>query len=313
MLADTLTFACLQSWGKFHPIFCGLWCANEKLRGAVGRVVLVVSFILWAPAGEVLLGSSCALASEREIIQEKGGVAFGERGLQARDEKLAWAQAGEGSLPKSSGSSQSPSSVEKPTNETFAWQSLFDGKELGKWAITRFGGEGEVTIKDGAIVLGMGNPMTGITWTGEVIRDNYELELEAKRTSGIDFFATTTFPVGEQYCSFVVGGWAGTVVGLSSVNNLDASENETTQFKVFQDNRWYKIRIRVSQPKIECWINEEKIVDIKREGRKFSIRMECDLCRPLGIATWCTESMIRNIRIRRLTPQEVIDIAEGLR
>jgi hypothetical protein len=198
-------------------------------------------------------------------------------------------------------------------DQAYAWQSLFDGKTLGKWTITRFGGEGEVTVKDGTIVLGMGNPMTGITWTGEVIRDNYELELEAKRTSGIDFFATTTFPVGDSYCSFVVGGWAGTIVGLSSVDMRDASENETTKFKVFEDNRWYRIRIRVSEPKIECWIDDEKMVDIKREGRKFSIRMECDLCRPLGIATWCTESVLRNIRIRRLSPQEVTDIAEGLR
>lgn len=207
-----------------------------------------------------------------------------------------------------------PASAEAAaSDDRYKWRSLFDGKDLGKWTITRFGGEGEVTVKDGCIVLGMGNPMTGITWTGEVPRENYELELEAKRTSGIDFFATTTFPVGKEYCSFVVGGWAGTVVGLSSINLRDASENETTQFKVFQDNRWYRIRIRVSESKVECWIDDEKLVDIKREGRKFSVRMECDLCRPLGIATWCTESLIRNIRIRELTPQEVVDIAEGLR
>ncbi len=198
-------------------------------------------------------------------------------------------------------------------DQKFRWRNLFDGKELGQWVITRFGGEGEVTVQDGCIILGMGNPMTGITWTGDVPRDNYELELEAKRTSGIDFFATTTFPVGEEYCSFVVGGWAGTVVGLSSINMRDASENETTQFKVFEDNRWYRIRIRVSRPKIECWIDEEKLVDVPREGRRFSVRMECDLCRPLGIATWCTEAVIRNIRIRELTAQEVTDIAEGLR
>ncbi|MDW8077516.1 MAG: DUF1080 domain-containing protein [Thermoguttaceae bacterium] len=212
-------------------------------------------------------------------------------------------------------SKQETSSEVSPTSSEakYQWQSLFDGKELGKWAITRFGGEGEVTVKDGCIVLGMGNPMTGITWTGEVIRDNYELEIEAKRTSGIDFFATTTFPVGNEFCSFVVGGWAGTVVGLSCVDLRDASENETTQFKVFQDNRWYRIRIRVSEPKIECWIDDEKLVDIKRQGHKFTVRVECDLCRPLGIATWCTEGVIRQIRIRQLTPQEVIDIAEGLR
>ena len=28
---------------------------------------------------------------------------------------------------------------------------------------------------------------------------------------GSDFFCTTTFPVGDAFCSFVVGGWSGTV------------------------------------------------------------------------------------------------------
>ncbi|MBL7154400.1 MAG: hypothetical protein ISS79_11845, partial [Phycisphaerae bacterium] len=66
--------------------------------------------------------------------------------------------------------------------------SLFDGKSLGKWAITDFGGQGEVTVKDGAIYMEMGNDMTGINWTGPLIRMNYEITLDAMRTKGSDFF-----------------------------------------------------------------------------------------------------------------------------
>ena len=40
-----------------------------------------------------------------------------------------------------------------------------DGKTLAGWKSTEFGGEGEVSVVDGAIVLEMGNNMTGITWT----------------------------------------------------------------------------------------------------------------------------------------------------
>jgi len=192
--------------------------------------------------------------------------------------------------------------------DPYTWKSLFDGKTLGKWKVPNFGGQSEVVVKDGTIVIGMGDPMTGITWSGPVPRDNYELTLEAKRTKGIDFFATTTFPVADSECSFVVGGWGGTVVGLSCVDYYDASDNFTSQFMAFEDNRWYRIRIRVSKARIECWIDEEKMVDIARKGHKFTIRAECDLCRPLGIATWCTEGVVRNIRIRRLTPEEVAEI-----
>ncbi|MDT8302044.1 MAG: hypothetical protein RQ760_11215, partial [Sedimentisphaerales bacterium] len=40
--------------------------------------------------------------------------------------------------------------------------SLFDGKSLGQWEITDFGGQGKVYVKDGAIYMEMGNDMTGI-------------------------------------------------------------------------------------------------------------------------------------------------------
>ncbi len=196
-------------------------------------------------------------------------------------------------------------------SDPYGWKNLFDGKTLGQWKAPNFGGQAEVVVKDGAIVIGMGDPMTGITWTGPLPRDNYELALEAKRTQGIDFFATTTFPVGDSTCSFVVGGWGGTVVGLSCVDYYDASDNFTSQFMAFDDNRWYQIRIRVSKAKIECWIDDDKMVDIPREGHKFTIRAECDLCQPLGIATWCTEGVVRNIRIRKLTPEEVSEIEKS--
>ena len=49
-------------------------------------------------------------------------------------------------------------------------QSLFDGKSLDGWKKTAFGGEGEVEVEDGQIMMRAGNPMTGITWTGEVPR-----------------------------------------------------------------------------------------------------------------------------------------------
>jgi len=151
----------------------------------------------------------------------------------------------------------------------------------------------------------MGNMITGITWTGEFPKSNYEVQFEAKRTLGGDFFATTTFPVGKESCSFVVGGWAGTVVGLSCVDWYDASDNVTSDFMAFEDNRWYKIRIRVTDKEIECWIDDDQMVDLTREGHKFSIRIEVDLCQPFGICTYETEGHVRKIRMRRLKPDEV--------
>jgi hypothetical protein len=186
-----------------------------------------------------------------------------------------------------------------------AWKSLFDGKTLNGWSVPKLGSEGNVEVKDGAIVMAMGSSMTAIKWDGDVLRDNFELVLEGKRIDGCDFFCTTTFPVGKDYCSFVVGGWGGAVVGLSSIDYYDASENSTTKMVEFKDKQWYRVRIRVSNAAIQGWIDDKLLVNQPRKDHKISTRMEVDDCKPLGIATWCTIGAVRDIRVRPLTAEDI--------
>ena len=75
------------------------------------------------------------------------------------------------------------------------WLRLFDGKSLHNWHVSNFGGEGEVYVEDGQVILEMGANLTGITWTGEVPQMDYEVILEAMRVGGSDFFCGMTFPV----------------------------------------------------------------------------------------------------------------------
>lgn len=185
------------------------------------------------------------------------------------------------------------------------WKSLFDGKTLEGWKTPQFGGEGKVHVSDGAIVMEMGAMMTGITWKGTPPKNNYELALEGMRLDGCDFFCTTTFPVGKESCSLVVGGWGGSVVGLSSIDHMDASENATTKTMEFKEKEWYRIRIRVSDSAIQAWINDKAMVAQARKGHKIGIRLEVQDCVPLGVSTWCTKGAVRNIRVRPLTPDEV--------
>ena len=184
--------------------------------------------------------------------------------------------------------------------------SLFDGKTMGQWAITDFGGQGNVYVKEGAIYLEMGNDMTGINWTGPVVRMNYEISLEAKRVTGSDFFCGLTFPVGENPCSLILGGWGGEVCGLSNLDYYDAANNETTRIVTFETGRWYHVRLRVTPDKIEAWLDDEKIVDVVTTDRKIDIRPEVDLAKPLGISTWQTAGAVRNIRVKTLTDLSTI-------
>ncbi|MFZ2340533.1 MAG: DUF1080 domain-containing protein [Bacteroidales bacterium] len=174
---------------------------------------------------------------------------------------------------------------------------LFDGKSLTGWEITNFGPQGPVRVSDGTIVLGMGDGCTGITWKQEFPVDNYEVSLEAMKVEGNDFFCSMTFPVGKDPCTLIVGGWGGTVVGLSSINGMDASENETSTLRQFEKNRWYRIRLKVADGKIQAWIDDEQVVDFTIGNNTISIRPEVELSRPFGIASWHTTGALRNIRV----------------
>ncbi|OFY67994.1 MAG: hypothetical protein A2V64_01990 [Bacteroidetes bacterium RBG_13_43_22] len=177
---------------------------------------------------------------------------------------------------------------------------LFDGKTLEGWEITNFGPQGPVYVSGGEIILGMGDGCTGITWTKEFPETNYRVTLEAKRIAGNDFFCGMTFPVGKDPCSLIVGGWGGTVVGLSSINKMDASENETTSMKRFEKDHWYRICLIVKEDTIKAYIDDAEVVDFVKGDKTLSIRPEVELSKPFGIASWYTTAALRNIRLEKI-------------
>ena len=196
----------------------------------------------------------------------------------------------------------SPPVGSAPSPGAEGWIPLFNGKDLDGWEITNFGGEGTVHVLDGIIRLEMGNPLTGIHWVRDFPRDRYEISLEAMKVLGNDFFCGLTFPVGKGHASLILGGWGGGVTGLSCINGKDASENETTLYRSYQRGRWYHVRVRVDEQQVRAWVDEEKVVDVPREGRIFSVRAELRRSCPVGVANYLTVSCLRNIRRRSLVP-----------
>lgn len=184
---------------------------------------------------------------------------------------------------------------------TAASSALFDGKTLAGWEVTDFAGHGTVTVANGEIRVGLGH-MTGVTLTktNDLPRMNYEVSLEAMRVDGSDFFCGLTFPVGKDHCSFIVGGWGGGVVGLSNINSEDASQNETTKYMNFANNKWFRIRVRVVPGKIQAWIDDDPVVDVETAEKTIGLRIETESCIPLGLATWNTAAAWRNIQVKKL-------------
>ena len=172
---------------------------------------------------------------------------------------------------------------------------------LGDWDTIDFAGGGESSVTNSTLEIGTGEELTGIYWAGaELPVNNYELHMQARRTGGIDFFCGPVFPVNESHCCLIVGGWAGATVGLSNIDDQDASSNETTKLMRFEDNRWYDIRIRVLPDRIIAWIDDDCVIYQKIAGRKISLRGDTELCTPMGLCTFQTQAEIRKLTLQRI-------------
>lgn len=181
------------------------------------------------------------------------------------------------------------------------WRVLFDGTSLDGFEVTEFGGEGPVAVEDGRLVLDFGSPMTGVTWVGDPLPTvDYEVELQAARLSGTDFFCGLTFPVRDSWATLVLGGWGGALCGISSLDGFDASENETMSLLYLETGKVYRVRLRVTATRIRAWLDDEPLVDVSIEDREVGIRPEVDLSRPFGVASFATRAAIGPIRLRRL-------------
>jgi len=185
---------------------------------------------------------------------------------------------------------------------------LFDGSGMEGWEKTDFAGKGEIRIdENGSLVLEMGAELSGVRWKGktELPKIDYEVTLQAKRTMGSDFFCGLTFPFKDSHATLILGGWGGSLIGISSLDDFDASENDTGDAYVFEDNKWYDVRLRVTEAKLQVWLDDKMVIDCDLEGRKVSMRFgEIEMSVPFGICTYATTGVIRDVRIKPLSGSE---------
>lgn len=180
---------------------------------------------------------------------------------------------------------------------------LFDGSSLENWEKTDYVGKGDVKIdRKGRLVLEMGSELSGLNWKGNPLPTvNYEIHIVARRTMGSDFFCGLTFPYLDSHATLILGGWGGALIGISSIDGYDASENETGDAYSFEDGKWYEIRLRVTQTELLVWIDEEMVIDCEVEGREVNMRFgEIEMSTPLGITTYATTGEFKKIFLRKI-------------
>ncbi len=179
---------------------------------------------------------------------------------------------------------------------------LFDGKSLDDWETVDCGGSGVVELEGGLMIINQGDSVSGVVYkkAASLPLTNYEITLEAKRLQGVDFFVGLTVPVGslKNCATLVCGGWGGSVTGISSIEQLDASENNTTTYQRYEDDKWYTVKLRVTPDNLSAWIGDKQIVDEDIREKKISVRpgpIESYL--PLSLTTFNTTSAIRNVKL----------------
>jgi hypothetical protein len=184
---------------------------------------------------------------------------------------------------------------------------LFTAPLMDHWQEAKIERSGSMVRELDGFTLNEGAPMTGNvfpTWTEDGLPlTDYAINYEAMRISGNDFFGSVTFPVGkaERCVTFVLGGWGGSQVGISSIDGYDASDNTTGSSQHFENNRWYRVRIEVTDRFLKVLLDGRPIINTNITGRSLSLRGgDIHQCVPFGFATYGTTGRIRGCAVEKL-------------
>ena len=189
---------------------------------------------------------------------------------------------------------------------------LFDGKTLKGWEVCNYAGIGEIKVipKNNSLLINRGEILSGVKLSEfdklKLPTVNYEISLEGRRVEGDDFFCCLTFPYKKSHATFVLGGWGGSVCGISSIDFMDAMENSTMSVMDFTKDRWYKVRLIVTENRFQGFVDKKRIVNVGIKGRKIGMRFgEIEESIPLGLSTFQTTGEFKNIIIRELDQKEI--------
>ena len=152
------------------------------------------------------------------------------------------------------------------------------------------------------ITIEPGNPYSGATWTGPFPTDNYELSLEATRLEGQDIFCGIVFPIREDTCSLILGGWDNSLLGMSMIDGLSAAENVTSYPESFTNHTWSTVVLKVTSGNVSVTLNEKTVIDLQRDHHTFSLYPGLEMYEPFGFFTYNSKALIRNPTLRMLKP-----------
>jgi len=125
--------------------------------------------------------------------------------------------------------------------------------------------------------------------------DDYEITLQAKKTSGGEGFRVF-FRSTDTNCGYLMnfGGWGNTLHGIEKEYD-DGNWDIITQVEgSVNAGQWYDIRVRVEGNHIQCYLNDEKIFDYEDSSDEPYLHGK------VGVGTWATQARYRDIEVKTL-------------
>ena len=185
---------------------------------------------------------------------------------------------------------------------------LLDGNSTRGWAASE-AHRCKASVKDATLHMEAGTTWGVVTSTRTLPKANYELAFEAMRVEGTGDMATVVFAVGPCRCAFRVGADDSKVAWLS---NVDGSASRVAGAPGLDNGQWHKVRLRVTDAKVEAWVGDHQVVDQPRIGHSFELA-GVEGVAPLSLCSKAMKVAWRNIVLLPLAPSATQDVGERLR
>lgn len=186
------------------------------------------------------------------------------------------------------------------------WRTLFDGEHLGRWepidtVDTAGGSPGEVTVEGRQILLKPGEPLSGVSWSGPMPAQDFEVTLEAKVDDAE--LLSIAFPIGTDRAAVQLDA-NNRRAGLFSIDGTGLRDDPMAAPFDGAVAGWHQLRIRVTQDHVQAWLNAQPITDQARSGSTFGAPDGYLPLHDLSIFASRGAAALRNIRIRRIDPDD---------
>ena len=164
-----------------------------------------------------------------------------------------------------------------PAQAEGLWVELFNGKNLDGW--TQRNGMATYEVVDGVIVgtTAEGSPNSFLCTDKEYgdFELTFEVKVDDRLNSGVQIRSKTfngpkgrvNGPQVEIEASGKNGAEAGYIYGEALSTGWLTPKDELKKHKHFKDGEWNSYRIVAKGPRIQVWINGEKISDLTDEKR----------------------------------------------